>query len=276
MPQRCAPATPRSSGGSREGGVCSICGVSCRPTTARLWRPFSRAGDCDCGPRRSRQVDTGPGPDRNGAGSLGGGTPPRDDHRSRLRVDHAADWRGDRFCRRPGSRAIHHKCWPVSGRCLLCCSSSPPTRGGPPQTDEHVRALDTLGVRHGLVAVTRSDLADPLPRWRRRASASPPPRWPVSRGQRVRRDGRGDGSAPEALGVLARSLPPADPDARVRLWVDRSFTVRGSGTVVTGTLVAGTVRRGDTLALGGSSSPCAACSGSGNRLMLSSRRLGWR
>ena len=31
------------------------------------------------------------------------------------------------------------------------------------QTDEHVRALDALGVRHGLVAVTRSDLADPAP-----------------------------------------------------------------------------------------------------------------
>ena len=41
-----------------------------------------------------------------------------------------------------------------------------------------------------------------------------------------------------------RRLPPPDPEARVRLWVDRSFTVRGSGTVVTGTLAAGTLRRG--------------------------------
>ena len=53
-----------------------------------------------------------------------------------------------------------------------------------------------------------------------------------------------------ALDALAAGLPQPDPDARVRLWVDRSFTVRGSGTVVTGTLAAGTVRRGDTLELG--------------------------
>jgi selenocysteine-specific elongation factor len=55
-----------------------------------------------------------------------------------------------------------------------------------------------------------------------------------------------------ALGELARSVPPADVEARVRLWVDRSFTVRGSGTVVTGTLAAGTVRRGDAFELGDS------------------------
>ena len=50
------------------------------------------------------------------------------------------------------------------------------------QTGEHVRALDMLGVCHGLVAVTRSDLADPaaaidqaheMPRARRRWRASP-------------------------------------------------------------------------------------------------------
>ena len=45
-------------------------------------------------------------------------------------------------------------------------------------------------------------------------------------------------------------LPAPDLDADVRLWVDRAFTVRGAGTVVTGTLGAGTMRVGDELALG--------------------------
>ena len=56
-----------------------------------------------------------------------------------------------------------------------------------------------------------------------------------------------------ALETLAAGLPPSDPEARVRLWVDRSFTVRGAGTVVTGTLSAGTLHRGDRLELGGNS-----------------------
>ncbi len=46
---------------------------------------------------------------------------------------------------------------------------------------------------------------------------------------------------------LVDGLPPPDRDADVRLWVDRSFTVRGAGTVVTGTLAAGTIRVGDEL-----------------------------
>ena len=44
--------------------------------------------------------------------------------------------------------------------------------------------------------------------------------------------------------TLVAGLPAPDPDADVRLWVDRRFTVRGAGTVVTGTLPAGTVARG--------------------------------
>ena len=49
-------------------------------------------------------------------------------------------------------------------------------------------------------------------------------------------------------GVLARVPAPATT-GRVRLWVDRSFTITGSGTVVTGTLAAGTLDQGDRLQL---------------------------
>jgi selenocysteine-specific elongation factor len=118
------------------------------------------------------------------------------------------------------------------------------------QTDEHVRALDALGVRHGLVAVTRSDLADPAAAVEQArkclssTSLSGIPAVSVSGAT-----GAGMDALQDALGVLARALPPADPEARVRLWVDRSFTITGSGTVVTGTLAAGTLRRGDALEL---------------------------
>jgi selenocysteine-specific elongation factor len=52
-----------------------------------------------------------------------------------------------------------------------------------------------------------------------------------------------------ALDRLVSELPAADLDAPVRLWVDRAFTMRGAGLVVTGTLAAGTVRVGDTVEL---------------------------
>jgi selenocysteine-specific elongation factor len=49
---------------------------------------------------------------------------------------------------------------------------------------------------------------------------------------------------------LVLGLPAPDPDADVRLWVDRRFTIGGAGTVVTGTLPAGTIARGDHLSTG--------------------------
>ena len=55
-----------------------------------------------------------------------------------------------------------------------------------------------------------------------------------------------------ALSRLVARLPAPDLSAPVRLWVDRSFTIRGSGTVVTGTLGAGRLRPGDELEVAGS------------------------
>ena len=53
----------------------------------------------------------------------------------------------------------------------------------------------------------------------------------------------------DALDRLAARLPQPDPAAPVRLWVDRAFQIRGSGTVVTGTLPAGTIREKQELLL---------------------------
>jgi selenocysteine-specific elongation factor len=117
-----------------------------------------------------------------------------------------------------------------------------------PQAAEHLAALDALGVTHGVVAVTRSDLADPGPAARRateelaRTSLAGSPVVPVSG-----RTGLGLDELRAALATMLAAVPVPDPAADVRLWVDRRFTVRGAGTVVTGTLAAGTIRRGDVL-----------------------------
>src|SRR5699024_4336896 len=62
--------------------------------------------------------------------------------------------------------------------------------------------------------------------------------------------GEGLGALREALTELGAGLPTPDRDADVRLWVDRAFTIGGAGTVVTGTLGAGTIRGGDVLQAG--------------------------
>ncbi|MFC7406569.1 SelB C-terminal domain-containing protein [Georgenia alba] len=121
-----------------------------------------------------------------------------------------------------------------------------------PQTAEHVAALDALGVRHGVVAVTRSDLADPGPAGERAhaelrtTSLADAPVVAVSS-----RTGSGLVELRRALERVLADVPAPDPDAEVRLWVDRRFTVRGVGTVVTGTLPAGRLAPGDRLEVAG-------------------------
>ncbi|WP_375430907.1 selenocysteine-specific translation elongation factor [uncultured Friedmanniella sp.] len=120
------------------------------------------------------------------------------------------------------------------------------------QSAEHLAAVNALGLQHGLLVVTRSDLADPadaVTEAQARISGSSlgsVPAVAVSG-----RTGAGLDELRTALAGLVVRLPPPRTDGRVRLWVDRSFTIRGAGTVVTGTLGAGTVRVGDALVLGG-------------------------
>jgi selenocysteine-specific elongation factor len=117
------------------------------------------------------------------------------------------------------------------------------TEGWMPQSGEHLAALDSLGVRHALLVISKADLGDPSPaiqqameRFAVTSLAEPP----VVLGTEL------DEVRAELLALVGR-LPEPDRDADVRLWVDRSFTVRGAGTVVTGTLAAGTIRVGDEL-----------------------------
>jgi selenocysteine-specific elongation factor len=125
--------------------------------------------------------------------------------------------------------------------------------GWMPQSTEHLDALDALGVRHGVLAVTRSDLADPglalataRERLARTSLGGGLPAVAVSAAT-----GAGLDELRAALDGMLTALPVPAADEPVRLWVDRAFTIRGSGTVVTGTLGAGTLRVGDELSLDG-------------------------
>jgi selenocysteine-specific elongation factor len=128
--------------------------------------------------------------------------------------------------------------------------------GWMPQSAEHLAALDALGVRYGLLAVTRSDLADPAPaREQARDQLRVSSLGDVETVAVSGATGAGLDELRDALDRLVARLPVPDTEAPVRLWVDRSFTIRGSGTVVTGTLGAGAVRVGDELELAASRRP---------------------
>ncbi|MCA0143897.1 selenocysteine-specific translation elongation factor [Blastococcus sp. LR1] len=119
------------------------------------------------------------------------------------------------------------------------------------QTAEHVAVLDALGVRHALLAVTKSDLADPEPVLadvRERLAATSMGEVPGVAVSSV--TGAGVPELTAALEHLLGGLPAPDGAAPVRLWIDRAFTITGAGTVVTGTLAAGTVAAGDRFLLG--------------------------
>ena len=122
--------------------------------------------------------------------------------------------------------------------------------GWMPQSEEHLAAVDALGITHGLLTVTRSDLADPAGARRqalgRLAATSLGEVEAVAVSART---GLGMAALRDALDRLAARLPQPDPAAPVRLWVDRAFRIRGSGTVVTGTLPAGTIREKQELLL---------------------------
>ena len=115
------------------------------------------------------------------------------------------------------------------------------------QSTDHRDALRALGVEHGIIALTRSDRAtvDRTAEIRTQLAGTPladAPIIPVSAPT-------GDGIAAlrQALDEVLAAVPAPDEQAPVRLWVDRAFSVKGAGTVVTGTLAAGTLRVGDSL-----------------------------
>jgi selenocysteine-specific elongation factor len=122
-----------------------------------------------------------------------------------------------------------------------------------PQTREHFEICRLLRVRHGLIALTKSDLADEEMLEFARIEAreltegsflADAPIVPVSS-----KTGEGLDGFRAALVDLASQVPRRGASGVARLPIDRAFSVKGFGTVVTGTLVSGRVAADEDLAL---------------------------
>ena len=125
--------------------------------------------------------------------------------------------------------------------------------GWMPQSEEHLRILELLGVSHGLIALTKVGLCDAdiveLARLEveERVEGTFLAGAPMVETDVV--DGLGLVELRAALDDLLDRTPAAADHRRPRLWVDRAFAARGAGTIITGTLGGGQIRVDDELEL---------------------------
>ncbi len=128
-----------------------------------------------------------------------------------------------------------------------------------PQTREHLAIVDLLGIRHGIVAVTKADLAD-APQQAEIASEiagllsgtglAGVDILPVSTV-----NGEGIDALRAKLFTASAAFGARAARGRFRLAVDRSFTLAGTGTIVTGTVLSGAVAAGDRVLVSPSGLP---------------------
>jgi selenocysteine-specific elongation factor len=125
-----------------------------------------------------------------------------------------------------------------------------------PQTREHFDICRLLGVRRGIAVLTKADLVDretldvtrlEVEDFLRGAFSGSPEARPTEIVAVSSLTGAGLDELKRALVQAAMEVPARDSTALARLPIDRVFTMKGFGTVVTGTLVAGTIRREDEM-----------------------------
>ena len=123
--------------------------------------------------------------------------------------------------------------------------------GWKPQTEEHLRIMQLVGVRHGIIALTKIDLCDADDRELASMDIADhvagtflqdAPIVPMSA-----TTGEGLDEFIATLDVLAKQSAPSSNHLRPRLFIDRVFAAKGSGTVVTGTLTDGSFAVGDNV-----------------------------
>ena len=121
------------------------------------------------------------------------------------------------------------------------------------QSSDHRDAVAALGIEYGVVVLSRTDRApgrrieNVLARTRSELAGTGLRNAPAVAVSAT--EGTGLAELRAVLDGVLAGVPPPDTTGRLRLWVDRSFTITGSGTVVTGTLAAGTLAQGDRLQL---------------------------
>src|ERR1700719_3385359 len=122
-----------------------------------------------------------------------------------------------------------------------------------PQTREHFEICRLLGVKRGVVALTKSDLVDAdtsglvrleIEEYLRGSFLENAPVIPVSAKTQA-----GLRELKQALSAVAQQVSGKDPAHYFRLPIDRAFAIKGFGAVVTGTLISGSVAAGDEVEL---------------------------
>src|ERR1044072_4900450 len=122
-----------------------------------------------------------------------------------------------------------------------------------PQTREHFDIFRLLGVRNGLVVITKRDLVDEEmlvlveDEARELTAGSFLEQAPILAVSSRTRAGLDD--LKKQLAALGKSVPPRSQEFVTRLPIDRAFSMKGFGAVVTGTLIAGKIKEGDELEL---------------------------
>ena len=123
------------------------------------------------------------------------------------------------------------------------------TEGWKPQSEEHLRILELLGISHGVIALTKVGIVDDDHAELARLDVIDHVAGTFLDGAEIvavdAPTGVGLGGLRLALDRLLTDTPTAADHERPRLWVDRSFAAAGAGTVVTGTLTGGRLATGD-------------------------------
>jgi selenocysteine-specific elongation factor len=122
-----------------------------------------------------------------------------------------------------------------------------------PQTLEPFEILQLSGIQKGIVVLTKIDLVEPnwkelvideIQKFVKGTFLQNAPICPISN-----MTGEGVENLKEKISLVISTLSPRTDRGIFRLWIDRVFTIKGSGTVIAGTVLSGTCKTGDTVEL---------------------------
>jgi selenocysteine-specific elongation factor len=124
--------------------------------------------------------------------------------------------------------------------------------GPMPQTEEHLAILDLLGVSHGVVALTKCDRVGEARRLEAEAEIRQMLAGSTLSGAPIIPTSTVTGAGLALLRTEIMGLNPDRPDLQrpFRMAIDRSFVIDGAGVILTGSILSGTIRRGDEVMIG--------------------------